>query len=106
MTKKELTIEICPVCTCNLFQKGLVADLYLIICQYFSVNWESFPLFEPDFNEALRYLEINNYVLSTEVYDDILMVKPRLEVLDDGITTICCSGKCVPMKIDFKSEHQ
>lgn len=99
-------IEICPLCACRLVQKGLVGDLYVIVCQYFSSYNESFPLFEPYFNEALRYLEINNYVLSTEVYDDILMVKPRLEILDDGITITCCSGKCVPMKIDFKSEHQ
>ena len=95
----------CSECNHKLETVGLASEIYWMICEYFMSEDDIVIFFEPYFSEALRYLEINGYVITTECYDsyDLVFAKPRFSTLDDD-KIICCSGNCKCSLIDFKPD--
>jgi hypothetical protein len=104
-------IQICKSCSENLSKKGIVCDLYFMICDYSSYIDEPIPLHESHFIQPLRYLELNRYIITCEVFDEVIMARPNYVMLDDGETKLYCSGTCSLrnsqerlVQFDFKQE--
>lgn len=94
----------CPDCTQKLATSGIAAEIYLMIVEYYVSQDDLIALYEPYFSEALRYLEVQGYITTTEAYEDVILAKPKTYALDDGDTIICCAGTCKATVIDFNGD--
>ena len=94
----------CPECFSDLADKGIIFPLYQMICENYAIFGGSFSVYEPYFTTALRFLEINGFITTSETAEKLISAKPRTILLDDGQTLIYCSGTCLCRLIDFKGE--
>ncbi len=94
----------CPECIQKLVERGFASEIYFLICDYYLRDEEPIVLYEPVFAEALRYLETNGFIITTEAFDDVIYAIPRTYALEDRETDICCSGFCQRVIVDFKSD--
>lgn len=95
---------ICPACEETILESGLAGEVYHMICEFYFKNEEPIAFYEPYFASTLHYLEINNYVVTMEMEDLIVLAKPKVIALDDNESFICCSGKCDRNVIDLKTD--
>jgi len=94
----------CEECHCRVIQSGIAGEFYLMICEYYVTNNEPIALYAPYFSEALRYLEISGYIVTSESGIDMLVAVPKTISLDDDETVICCSGNCSCDLLDFNTD--
>jgi len=87
----------CPYCVDRLIQTGLAAELYFMICKHFICDGMVITLYEPAFTETLRYLEVNRFIVTTDIGENLVEAKP-LEVIEQPNH---CSGYCQHVSIDF-----
>jgi len=97
--------EYCPECHQRIQNSGVAAELYHNICEWALTEDEPVCFYFPYFQEAIRYLEINEYIVTTDIglYDDMIFARPKFVVLDDNETVIFCAGNCTASVIDFET---
>lgn len=74
-----------------------------MICEFYVTTHDGIYLYEPYFSEAIRFLEINGFIISTDGYEDLIYAVPRIVALDDHETVILCSETCSCSVIDFEA---
>ena len=97
--------QYCPECLDRLSRTGLAAEIYRMVCEYYAVIENPIVLFEPYFSEAIRYLELSEYIVSMESeMSGLIYIIPKYVTLDDHETIIMCAGKCAYTLIDFNPD--
>lgn len=78
-----LEIKYCGICTAALCQKGeLLFSVFEHICEHFIFTGKPYVIYSesdmdsPGYPEIIKYLELNNYVVTTEGRNKTLLVKP------------------------------
>lgn len=94
----------CENCNERLSKSGFVHSLYELICETYLVHGFPIAIRESICKRAIHYLEINDFIVTTEAIEDYIFAKPNLIALDDGDTYIFCNGNCMQSVIDFNEE--
>lgn len=86
--------HICQNCVEKLLETGIASELYFMICKYYIKFNMTTTLYEPAFVEALRYLEINGFILTTEAQGNLIFAKPLTIASEEENEQKGCSGFC------------
>lgn len=90
----------CSDCIERLILTGFASEIFFLICEYHLIGKEPITLYEPVFNESLRYLEVNGFIITTEMNEDVLFCKPvKVATEKNG-----CIGFCNKVNVDHNLE--
>jgi hypothetical protein len=94
----------CKSCIEKLVDTGFASELYFMICKHYLKDRVIISLYEPIFAETLRYLEINGFILTTELSNNIILAIPLIIDCEEREESKHCSGFCQRDFLDIKSE--